>query len=424
MSQLRSTSQLPPPSAFPAPTWPKASMSPNREAPVAVQAPVHSIGGAMPPPGYQTMAPGTSPIRQREPTPLVVPSAVPVALPVAHAPVLEEMLHEREVLKSALQEAAKETQYLTQTLNTVTNKLRDEEASHALALRQGQDALAGCRRDYEARLEDLQQQLADTREMMKHERDAHLERMQKREDEHLGALQAERQLGNDRLAQMNGDTQGALAIAEEQVSDIKAVLEQERQATKEANEKLLESHRDVQAARDELLQERALAGKGAEELCSREKVLKTQVASLEENIEANGREMMQMKGINAELEARVLDLTNVLMMEQQKVAEGEGRVKRAELLVQQSAQSATASELRAIESHREATLRNRALMEVEHSLVVEKERSLVMAAQHASDYSSRRLADEIRSPLALTSGSFPYQYASVRSASKASVSLT
>eukprot|EP01059_Diplonema_ambulator_P024541 TRINITY_DN40595_c0_g1_i1.p1 TRINITY_DN40595_c0_g1~~TRINITY_DN40595_c0_g1_i1.p1 ORF type:complete len:152 (+),score=28.80 TRINITY_DN40595_c0_g1_i1:32-457(+) len=139
-----------------------------------------------------------------------------------------------------------------------------------------------------------------------------------------------------------------------------------------------------------------------------------------------------------ELEEKVLDLTKALAIERARVADADERASKAELMAQHSAQAATACELRVIESQREATLRNKALFDAEQTLAYEKERNIVMSAQHAAESASvRRLQAELRSPPTfaspktwvspLTHNLPSYHHvpaASIRSLSKASVSLS
>ena len=407
--------QLPPPSSFPRPM--KASVSPSRE------------------PLPHTFFPSPPAYRGVE-----VPVAAPV-IPTPHPAEVNEAVRaiheERNVLASALKEATLDGQVLSR-------RLADEEAGHALSLRQGQEALAQARSSCESRLSELESQVTDLRATMQTEREAHLERMRVREEEHIAALQAERQVGGERLGQMSKDTQDAVSIVQEQVVDIQQALEEQRRAGRETAERLMETQRRLQEAQDENTRQKALMAKVLEDHKVREQHFSAAQLAADEAGEMHVRECTVLKITVAELEERVLDLQRNLVQEKHNREAAEVQCLRAEKIVQESAQTATASELLALQSQKEATLRQVQLHAKEQALSLEKEKRY-MTESHLRTESSRRAVEDrfkdppsyagVQPPAAYVPSYSPNRYssamykpqvaaASVRSASRQSMSLS
>eukprot|EP01060_Flectonema_neradi_P010626 TRINITY_DN17717_c1_g1_i1.p1 TRINITY_DN17717_c1_g1~~TRINITY_DN17717_c1_g1_i1.p1 ORF type:complete len:430 (+),score=92.63 TRINITY_DN17717_c1_g1_i1:31-1320(+) len=352
---------LPPPSAFPPPALPVASMSPIREVPL----------------GLPLSPKADSPIRYAE----IVSE-------------LRNITEERDLLSAALRQASLETQTLHLTIKEYESRLRESEGNHAVTLRAGQESMAEARDTCERRMVDLSMELSECRKLMHEERESHLARMKAREAEHVAALQAERQLGAERLSQMTIDTKDAVSIVQEQIHDMNTLLEAERKTAREANDKMIQAQKEAAQAQDDLIAERNQHTKALDAFKIREAQKNSTISSLEEQLEAELQEVKRQRQLVVEADAQKADITTALQKEVAEKLLANERALKAEHLIQQSAQNVTSSELRTIESQREATLKSRALHEMEQSLQLEKEKRLVIETHLASETAARKMAEE------------------------------
>ena len=350
---------LPPPSSFPPPALPIVSMSPMREVP------------------FPLSPKDESPIRYNE----IVTE-------------LRTATEERDLLSAALRQASLETQTLQLTIKEYEVRLRESEGNYAISLRAGQESMAEARDTCEKRMIDLSSELSECRTLMHQERESHLSRMKGREEEHISALQAERQLGAERLSQMTVDTKDAVSIVQEQIHDMNGLLEAERKTAREANDNMIKSQSNAAQAQDNLLTERNQHAKSIEDFKIREAQKNSTITSLEDQLEAENQEVKKHRLVEVEMEARIEDLMTALQREINEKQLANERCLKAEQLIQQSAQNVTSSELRTIESQREATLKSRALHEVEQTLQLEKEKRLVLESHLSAEAAARKMAEE------------------------------
>ncbi|KAJ9466221.1 hypothetical protein DIPPA_00825 [Diplonema papillatum] len=306
-----------------------------------------------------------------------------------------------DVLSEHLRQAAFERDHLKmvvnqlqQDLTSTSQKLADEEAAHALALRQGQESLARSRQAHERQIDEAMAQLNSFKAQIQMERESHAGRMRQREAEHIANLQAERQLGVERLAETQNDTHSAVSVVQEQVYEMKKALADERHVSREAAEKIIELQKLVQKLRDEAEAQRAAHAKRLHGVSIVENSLRTSLAAAEETMEEHASEMGNTRHTQSVLEARIRDLQQALAVEQDYRTAAETRCIKAESIVQQSAQTLTASELRALDSQREVTLRGHELSSIEQALALEKERRIVLEGQLSIEMQARRSAED------------------------------